>query len=524
MSRAPRRGRALLLAAVAACLCAASITGPLRPGTASGARAPATTSSVRDLVNGLRLVNYFPASGPHDRMWTNFDAAAIDRDVARVAAMHGNAVRIILDLRVFSVPSPPPQYLRELSTVVAVAARHGVRTQLTLFDQMSGCATCGGTTQIEASERWVDAVASSLPHGDPRIAFVELQNQINPHDENAMRWAQELIPYLKRAWGGIPVTVSADAPVANLVDLKLALGSVAPDFWDFHYYYLPGSALSSFAEARRIAAPRPLLIGETGYSTWPGEMGRPGVPATSSAHEAYQDYFLRTVELATRRAGLPPAAPWLLNDFPCPECTPPGCVLDCAPQPCSGCPQLDDFYGMFRADGSPKPAAATMSGVLAGLPVSTDFNGGFEEPAGADPADWRIQQPDDATFARDTAVAHSGRASARIEGSTPGTAQPPCWFVEPMTPVTREEATLSAWVRGRQATGTTEVDIAWLDYAGREVGRVASTPLPLGDTGWTRLTASGTPPLSAVATRIRLCSSGNAGAAWFDDVTVASAS
>jgi hypothetical protein len=508
-----RQRHAILLAAVLI----AALAGSLRPGEASGATA--APDSVRAMVDGLRLVNYFPADGPHDRMWTNFDAAAIERDLDRVAAMRGNAVRIILDLRVFSVPSPPRVDLDELSRVMAIAARHGLRVELTLFDQLAVCDTCGGYTQIAASERWADAVFAALPHADPRIAFVELQNQIDPHNGDAVRWAQQLLPYVRDASGGRPVTVSVDAPAANLVELQLALGSAIPDFWNLHYYYLPGAALATFEEARRVAAPRPLLVGEVGYSTFPGNTSASGVPPTSSAHEAYQDYLLRSVELATRQAGLPPAAPWLVNDFPCPECAPSDCILDCAPQPCSPCAQLDDFYGILRADGSPKPAAATIAGVFGGLPISTDFNSGFEDPAGTDPADWRIRRPDDATFSRDPTVARTGRASARIQQSAAGLTDSPCWFVEPMTALGDDPYTLGAWVSGRQATGTTEVDIVWIDYQGQEVGTTASSPLPAGDTAWTRLAATATPPAGAVTAQLRLCSSGNAGSAWFDDVS-----
>ena len=107
-----------------------------------------------------------------------------------------------------------------------------------------------------------------------------------------MGWARQLLPHVREVAGGIPVTVSVDAPASNLVDLQLALGSAAPDFWDFHYYFLPGSAQATFREVAAIAAPRPLLIGEVGYSTFPGNPAIPGVPTTAPAREAYQDYVL----------------------------------------------------------------------------------------------------------------------------------------------------------------------------------------------------------------------------------------
>jgi hypothetical protein len=487
-----RRLRHLLLVA---CLCAGGYAGLLAPRTALAETSP-RPAAVREMVQGLRLLNWFPVQGPHQRMWTVFDPDAIDRDLGTVAALHGNAVRVILDVRAFTVPSPPPAYLDELSRTVGLAAAHGVRVQLTLFDQF------GDYARIADSERWADAVLGRF-RSDPRIAFIELQNQIAPQNDAAMRWARQLLPHVRGVAGGIPVTVSVDAPASNLVDLQLALGSAAPDFWDLHYYFLPGSAQATFREVAAIAAPRPLLIGEAGYSTFPGNDAVPGVPRTAAAQEAYQDHVLRTLELAAIEAGLPPAAPWLLNDF----------------QLCDDCKPVDDFYGLLRADGSAKPAAASISRIFAGAPVDRDIDLGFERAAGDDPAYWRVLGADGATFRRDPGVAHGGTASALVEGGEPGATGDHCWAVEPLDPPRAGgRYSLSAWVRGRSATGRTAVQLAWLDYAGGVIDTAASSPLAEGDTGWTRLSVSSSVPQGTVATELRLCTAQNGGSAWFDDV------
>jgi hypothetical protein len=487
-----RRLRHLLLVA---CLSAGGHAGLLAPRTALADTSP-RPAAVREMVQGLRLLNWFPVQGPHQRMWTVFDPGAIDRDLGAVAALHGNAVRVILDVRAFTVPSPPPVYLDELSRTVGLAAAHGLRVQLTLFDQF------GEYARVADSDRWADAVLGRF-RSDPRIAFIELQNQIDPRNDGAMRWARQLLPYVREVSGGIPVTVSVDAPASNLVDLQLALGSAAPDFWDFHYYYLPASARATFREVAAIAAPRPLLIGEAGYSTFPGNDAIPGVPQTVPAQEAYQEYLLRTVELAAIEAGLPPAAPWLLNDL----------------RSCDDCKPVDDLYGLLRADGSAKPAAATISDVFAGAPVDRDIDLGFERAAGDDPAYWRVVGAAGATFRRDPGVAHEGTASALVEGGEQGATGDHCWAVEPLDPPRAGgRYSLSAWARGRSATGRTAVEVAWLDYAGSAIDTAASSPLAGGDTGWTRLSVSSPVPPGTVAAELRLCTAQNGGSAWFDDV------
>jgi hypothetical protein len=496
--------RRLLLAG---CVVLAIVAGLVRP---AAVRADSRSGAVRDMVRGLRLVNWFPAQGPHDRMWTGFDPAAIDRDLATVAALHANAVRVIPDTRVFTVPSPPPWALDELSRTVALAARHGLRVQLTLFDQF------GEYTRIVDSRRWAEAMLARFRR-DPRIAFVELQNEVAPGDEDAMRWVRTLLPEVRELSGGIPTTVSVDGGVQDLAELKDALGPVVPDFWDLHDYH-PAAAAAAMREAVALAAPRPLLIGETGYSTFPGNSSVPGVPQTPQAQEAYQDYVLRVVEWAAIEAGLPPAAPWLVNDFPCRQCTPTGCVSDCSPQTCAGCHLVDDFFGLFRVDGSPKPAARTIARILAGDPVDRDLDLGFERAAGDDPAGWRMVSPGGATLRRDPTVAHRGSASAVIAGSLTGAAAA-CWAVQPLlSPEPDDRYSLSAWVRGAAATGETTVDLVWLDVDGGTVDDVRSKALPPGDTGWTPLEVSSRVPEGSAAVEIRLCSAENAGSAWFDDV------
>lgn len=498
--------RRLLLAG---CVVLAIVSGLARP---AAARADSRSGAVRDMVRGLRLVNWFPARGPHDRMWTRFDPAGIDRDLATVAALHANTVRLIPDVRVFTMPSPPAAALDELSRAVALAARHGLRVQLTLFDQF------GDYTRIDDSRRWAEAMLVRFRR-DPRIAFIELQNQIDPAREDSMRWARALLPEVRELAGGIPVTVSVDAPARSLVDLQRALRPVAPDFWDLHYYLPPAAAAAVLHEAAAVAAPKPLLVGEVGYSTFPGNAAVPGVPSTAAAREAYQDYVLRVLEWAAIGAGLPPAAPWLVNDFPCAECTPSGCVSDCSPQGCAGCHLVDDFFGLFRADGSAKPAAGTLAAILGGEPVDRDVNLGFERAAGDDPAGWRTISAGGATLRRDPSVSHRGSASALIAGSLGGGPAAPCWAVQPLRrPEPDERYSLGAWVRGAAATGRTFVDLVWLGGDGAPIGDAESEALAPGDTGWTRLEVTSPAPTGTVAVELRLCSAENGGRAWFDDV------
>ena len=54
----------------------------------------------------VRSISYFPARGGWTLMWTRFDADAIDRDLARIAWLRANTVRVIVPARVSATRNP----------------------------------------------------------------------------------------------------------------------------------------------------------------------------------------------------------------------------------------------------------------------------------------------------------------------------------------------------------------------------------------------------------------------------------
>ena len=196
-----------------------------------------------------------------------------------------------------------------LERVVDIAARRGLRVELTLFDWWHAYADVAG------SRRWAAAVLSPYA-GDARIAFVELKNELRPQDEGASAWAAALIPYVRELTRK-PVTISVPAlePARDLGLLRSALGTAQPDFYSAHFYWRPELLAAHLDAARAAVAPVPLRLAETGYSTAVSYDIVRGVPASRSAREAQQAYYLRSVAAVARRLGLPPIAPWVLSDF-----------------------------------------------------------------------------------------------------------------------------------------------------------------------------------------------------------------
>jgi hypothetical protein len=443
----------------------------------------------------LRLVNYYPARNGWTFMWDRWDPAQIDRDFGLIAGLDANAVRVIVQPSAFGFPTPTDTAVSRLDTVFALAAAHGLSVELTLFDWW------GQYKKIDKSKRWARTLLQRYA-GDQRLAAVELRNEIDPHDANAVAWARVMLPYLQKILPEVPrtISVSANDGVKQMWTLKDALGPSQPDFWSFHYYDKPELALSTFAAAKAAVAPTPVFIGETGYH--PGDSDPPVRKQWDREDE--QVRYFRTISAATTMLGLPPAAPWILLDF----------ARSGAPVRMNA---SEYTFGLFHADGTPKPAAECVRAAFASAQADPFFNGGFEQ---AGPALWRRRGA--ATFAQDNAVFHSGGSSASI-GAVDGrktfratltTIPPVPWVAGGQT------LTLSAWARGEGATGTSEISLRYYDGDRHQIAQGDSLPLPPGTTDWTQLTLQTVVPPTASYVRIILSSDANGGRVWFDDVSL----
>lgn len=444
-------------------------------------------------------------------MWTRFDPDAINRDMARIEWLGANTVRVIVPARAFGYPEPQDIMRARLETVVDLASRHGLRVSLTLFDWWHDY------TDVAGSRRWATALLSPYA-GDARITFVELQNEIRPQNVGAAEWAAALIPYVREVVRR-PVAISVPAldPASDLRILHAALGSAQPDFYSVHFYWRPEIAAEYLEASRAAVAPLPLQLGETGYSTAIPYDVLPGVPASPSAREAEQAYYLRSLALVARRLGLPPISPWILSDF-APDAIPPD-------DPALQSNPREYRFGLFRTSGAAKPSATELRTIFAGGQIN-GFNGGFEDAVRAAdgrtvPALWRIRTASNARFARDPRAARSGLASARIDGADAGTRPDAAFAIAPPDPAVGEgdRSTVTAFARASPHCGEVRLALRWFSAEGRTVGGTQSELLPCGARGWRQLRAKGVAPSAAAYVEVFLRAAGTVGHAWFDDVS-----
>ncbi len=466
-------------------------------------------AKIQTLLATIKEMNYYPENAAWTKMWTQFDPAEIDHDFAAIQGLGFNTVRIILQASagVFDYPSPTSVEQHKLSQVIALAAQHHLKVHLTLFDGW------GQYTDIAGSKQWADAIVKPYA-ADPRVNVIELQNELPLYMPGSLAWTQTMIPYLQRIDGGIPVTVS-ESGFGRMLRLVQDLHSTPPDFYDFHLYEYDGQMYNTLKQVKAMLAGTSFLIGEIGYSTYAQSyQGFSDTAHNTLAQEALQEYYYRMVFYATQALGLPSPAPWTFSDF--------------SMQAFPGTPQTatlgEAYFGLLRQDGSMKPAAATIANLLAGKPVATSFNNGFEQGDGHGlPALWRIDQNAsqgyNAKFAWDTTVAHSGHASARISHSTASTHGTASFFLNPVQYVIPGQSyTVSAWAKGLQSTGSDYLSIVWVDVYGHVISEDKSPTFPTGTYDWQPRTVTSTAPAQATAMEIHLDSRGDGGTVWFDDV------
>ena len=478
------------------------------PGALPGATSPPAGHAAAP--GALKVVSYFRVDAGWTELWSDWRPDRVAADLGRLASLRADTVRAIVEPGLFGYPHPSATYTTRLREFVSLAARRGLRVQLTLFDWWYEWA------DLRGSKTWARELLAPYA-GDRRIASVELKNELvlKPH---TIAWARTMLPFVRSVTGpATPVTLSVSGtdPVRQLARLKRGLGRVRPDVFDIHYYGGGGElAYDVLTRAKAVAAPTPLRLGETGYPTTTALSGYGGVPRSPSAQEAAQAHFLASLAWAARAAGLPPPGVWVLDDLR-PAAVPDRTVVDTDPEL---------HYGLFRTDGSAKPAAAVVRAAFSGTPPLA-FNAGFEDAAVADagdavPAQWSMQG-EQVVFAVDRAVASEGEASVRIAPSAAGSGS---LSITPPNGGLRggERVALSAWARRADAGGRVFAVVEWFDGARRLLGRAASEPLPTSSITWRRLHVVARAPRRARYLRIDLVALRVTSLVWFDDVAFSS--
>ncbi|MFC4072509.1 glycosyl hydrolase [Actinoplanes subglobosus] len=444
-------------------------------------------------VQTAKSLNYYPSDAGWSAMWTGFDAARIDADLAKVAALGADNVRVIVFPQAFGWPTPKAEYTEKLRKFISAADANGLTVKVTLFDWWSGY------NEVNNSVNWAKAILSPYVN-DPRVIAVELKNEFQPGDSAAVTWIKQVIPAV-RVWApAMPLTLSVDGGTGatGMAQIKSQLTASPLDYYDFHFYGSSERALAEIRKAQAAVAPAPVVIGETGVSS-------------AVVSEGEQGAYLARVFRAASEAGVGSVSPWTLNDF-ANGAIPANSQVSTMP--------AQYKFGLYRADGTAKFAATVVrSWWTTGTVPNSLLNLGFEAAASDSP--WRLANTDAGTPVTVTDVARSGSKSVRFSGTTRTTAGLPSLVTSPITPVQagyRWRA--EAYARGTNATGVTEIALSWFDVTGKWISQSTSNRLPAGNSSWTKLVVEAVAPAGATSVQLHLKSGDNSGSVWFDDVAV----
>jgi hypothetical protein len=448
------------------------------------------TTLARNLttVGGTKQINYYPARAGWSYMWTDWKPAQINADLARARALGATSVRVIVFPDTFGWPVPTVTYTERLAQFFTMAAANRMTVKLTLFDWW------GRYDEVAKSTQWATALLRPY-RSDSRLISVELKNEMNPDSAAEMAWARTMIPVLRTIVPGTPITVTT--PGSKKIDgferLKAALAPTPPDYYDYHYYSDSTAAYAELSRAKAIAAPASLVIGEVGRSSVAGS-------------ESEQAAYLARVFTAARAAGITSVAPWTLNDFTT-----------------AGVPSttmsLDEYgYGLYRTDGTAKPAATVVKAGWAGQTFANGLlNLGFEGSL----APWQASWPQYGTAQWTGTGARTGTGAVVFRNTTRSPSALPSIKISPIAPVKAGQAWHGeVWARGVAATGISQLSLSWFDAAGTYLGQNSSAALAAGDSSWTLLKADAKAPAGAAALQVHLKSGDNTGAVWFDDVAI----
>jgi hypothetical protein len=443
-------------------------------------------------VKTAKSINYYPAAAGWSKMWTSWDATKVDADLAKAAALGATNVRAIIFPNTFGYPAPKPEYAARLATFVDLAAARGMTVRFTLFDWWDGYSDVSGSTA------WATALLTPYKN-DKRVISVELQNEFDPADADAVAWARKMVPAVRAAFPTMPLTfsVSGDSGVPAMSKIKSVLSTTPIDFYDYHFYGNSERALAIIRQAQAAVSPAPVVIGEVGLNTLQNTEGE-------------QAAFLARVFQAASLAGVQSVSPWTLTDF----------TSGAIPESLVAKLPAQYNYGLYRTNGTAKTAATVVKAGWSGAAMPADLlDNSFEATAGQ--TAWRPFLPELGLGVKTQTQARTGKWSISFTNTGKNASGMPSWRVAPVTPVQPGQKWHGeVWARGNAATGTTQIALSWFDVNDKYLGGASSAALPTGTTNWTKLAVDGTAPAGAASMQIHLKSGGNGGTIWFDDVVI----
>jgi hypothetical protein len=291
----------------------------------------------------IKGVNYYPQWRPWNPMWRDWDAYQTERELRLARDQLGvNVVRVMVPYNFTGKPvdagKAAPLYIGRLRELTQIAGNLDMRLIVTLFDFYKSFARPGSHDEQQDFD-YLRALVGNFA-GDDRIMAWDLHNEPDHYDRwkdgdqaRVLAWLGRMADEVHRLAPNHFVTVG----VGNYENLWLPGpdGRRVIDYSDVVSVHLYDAGAAERAlEAVRGHTGKPILIEEFGWPTGPR--------CVRNYDEATQVLLYRTVLAAAkdRAAGV---VAWTLRDY------------DAGPT--DRYDTFEEHFGLFRPDGSLKPAA-----------------------------------------------------------------------------------------------------------------------------------------------------------------------
>ncbi|GAC1552634.1 MAG: hypothetical protein NVS2B7_28580 [Herpetosiphon sp.] len=296
----------------------------------------------------LKGVNYYPADHPWGFMWTDWDSAQIERDMARMEHEVGaNVVRLLVPYHASNGWSDDRGHvsnkmLDRLQQAVQIAGNHHMKVVLTLFDWHGMLETAARPYELQYLRRIVDVFRD-----DDRVLAWDLHNEPDNYADwklnapGVVQWVTSLADALHAMDQRHPVTVGAGRE--ETLELAGPDGRSMLDVSDLVSVHGYDAAMYGPMLTRlHQLTSKPLLLEEFGWPTGP-------VCVLPFHDEASQLYLFQQAARALQLPGVVGGLSWWLQDSTVSEDNP--------------TETQELYFGLYHYDGTPKPSLGVMRGI-----------------------------------------------------------------------------------------------------------------------------------------------------------------
>lgn len=306
----------------------------------------------------LKGVNYYPQWRPWSVMWRDWDAPQTARELRAAREDLGiNVVRVLLPYNFSGKKNGggqlPPVLVARLREFIQIAGRLDMRVLITLFDFSHDFPAAN--TPLETQQ--LDYLRALIPQfaGDDRVFAWDVHNE--PDQYEVWRDGDQAAVL---GWLGRVADLVHQLAPRQLVTVGMSIhsnlwlpgpdGRRPIDYTDvvsMHTY--DAGAVGRQLDELRAHTAKPILVEEFGWPTRP--------PCVENYTEATQADLYRVVVDAARSRSAGVLA-WTLRDFDAARTV--------------RWDSREEYFGLYRADGSLKPAARTLQALAAPpLPSAT---------------------------------------------------------------------------------------------------------------------------------------------------------